>query len=179
MSQENLETLQRAQEAWNAEDLDGWLAELDPEAVGDPLLERDQRRAVIVGSPPFALDDLGAPRDFAGIGQAAVALQHPFGVGRGLEVFRLDAAGGDDAPAHAEIGEHPARVLIVNCDDFGMHDSVNAAVVESIKRSELHLSDTQLGFVGTGFIIVYTLTSPFFGTLGDRRARPPLIAIVS
>ena len=54
---------------------------------------------------------------------------------------------------------------------------VVAAVVESIKRSELHLSDTQLGFVGTGFIIVYTLTSPFFGRLGDRRARPRLIAI--
>src|SRR6202022_2439470 len=52
-----------------------------------------------------------------------------------------------------------------------------AAVVESIKRSELHLSDTQLGFVGTGFIIVYTLTSPLFGRLGDRRARPPLIAV--
>jgi predicted glycoside hydrolase/deacetylase ChbG (UPF0249 family) len=26
-----------------------------------------------------------------------------------------------------------ARVLIVNCDDFGMHDAVNAAVVESIE----------------------------------------------
>jgi len=25
-----------------------------------------------------------------------------------------------------------ARVLIVNCDDFGMHDAVNDAVVESI-----------------------------------------------
>ncbi|HSP33974.1 MAG TPA: MFS transporter [Thermoanaerobaculia bacterium] len=54
---------------------------------------------------------------------------------------------------------------------------VVAAVVESIKKSELHLSDTQLGFVGAGFIIVYTLTSPVFGTLGDRRARPPLIAL--
>lgn len=52
-----------------------------------------------------------------------------------------------------------------------------AAVVESIKKSELHLSDTQLGFVGAGFIVVYTLTSPIFGTLGDRRARPPLIAL--
>ncbi|HEY3056420.1 MAG TPA: MFS transporter, partial [Thermoanaerobaculia bacterium] len=52
-----------------------------------------------------------------------------------------------------------------------------AAVVESIKRSELRLSDTQLGFVGAGFIVVYTLTSPIFGTLGDRRARPPLIAL--
>lgn len=54
---------------------------------------------------------------------------------------------------------------------------VVAAVVESIKRSELHLSDTELGLVGTGFIFVYTLTSPIFGSLGDRRSRPPLIAI--
>jgi MFS family permease len=54
---------------------------------------------------------------------------------------------------------------------------VVAAVVESIKRSELALSDVQLGFIGTGFIIVYTMTSPWFGRLGDRRARPPLIAI--
>jgi MFS transporter, Spinster family, sphingosine-1-phosphate transporter len=54
---------------------------------------------------------------------------------------------------------------------------VVAAVVESIKRSELHLSDTQLGLVGTGFIFVYTLTSPIFGSLGDRKSRPPLIAV--
>ena len=54
---------------------------------------------------------------------------------------------------------------------------VVAAVVESIKRSELALTDTQLGLVGSGFIIIYTLTSPFFGVLGDRRARPPLIAL--
>ena len=54
---------------------------------------------------------------------------------------------------------------------------VVAAVVESIKHSELHLTDTQLGLVGTGFIFVYTLTSPFFGTLGDRKKRPPLIAL--
>jgi chitin disaccharide deacetylase len=25
-----------------------------------------------------------------------------------------------------------ARVLIVNCDDFGMHDGINAAVMDSI-----------------------------------------------
>ena len=51
-----------------------------------------------------------------------------------------------------------------------------AAVIESIKK-DLHLSDTQLGLVGTGFIIVYTLTSPLFGAFGDRRTRPPLIAL--
>jgi ketosteroid isomerase-like protein len=40
MSQENLETLQRAQEAWNTEDLDAWLAELDPEAEWHTALEQ-------------------------------------------------------------------------------------------------------------------------------------------
>lgn len=54
---------------------------------------------------------------------------------------------------------------------------VVAAVVESIKHSELALDDTQLGFIGAGFIVVYTMTSPIFGTLGDRKARPPLIAL--
>ena len=54
---------------------------------------------------------------------------------------------------------------------------VIAALVESLRKSELHLNDTQLGFIGSGFIIIYTLTSPVFGTLGDRRARPPLIAL--
>src|SRR3954451_20507772 len=52
-----------------------------------------------------------------------------------------------------------------------------AALVESLRKSELHLKDTQLGVIGSGFIIVYTLVSPVFGTLGDRRARPPLIAL--
>ncbi|HUP61018.1 MAG TPA: MFS transporter [Thermoanaerobaculia bacterium] len=53
---------------------------------------------------------------------------------------------------------------------------VIAAVFEPIKR-DLGLSDTQLGLLGTGFIVVYALTSPIFGTLGDRKARPPLIAL--
>jgi MFS transporter, Spinster family, sphingosine-1-phosphate transporter len=54
---------------------------------------------------------------------------------------------------------------------------VVAAVVESLKKSELRLTDTQLGLIPTGFIVVYTLTSPLFGTFGDRAKRPPLIAL--
>ena len=54
--------------------------------------------------------------------------------------------------------------------------TVLAAVVEPMKR-DLGLSDTQIGFIGSGFLVVYTLTSPIFGTLGDRRGRPPLIAL--
>jgi uncharacterized paraquat-inducible protein A len=42
---------------------------------------------------------------------------------------------------------------------------VLAAILESIKRSELHFTDTQLGAIAVGFVVVYTLTSPVFGSL--------------
>jgi MFS family permease len=53
---------------------------------------------------------------------------------------------------------------------------VVATLLEAIKH-DLHLSDTQLGMIGSGFIVVYALTSPIFGTLGDKKKRPPLIAL--
>jgi MFS transporter, Spinster family, sphingosine-1-phosphate transporter len=54
---------------------------------------------------------------------------------------------------------------------------VVSALAESLKHSELALSDTQLGLLMTGFVVVYMLASPAFGALGDRRARPPLVAL--
>ncbi|MDP8986366.1 MAG: MFS transporter [Pseudomonadota bacterium] len=51
------------------------------------------------------------------------------------------------------------------------------ALFESLKRSELHLSDGQLGLLMSGFLSVYTLTAPLFGALGDRKSRPRLIAL--
>jgi len=54
---------------------------------------------------------------------------------------------------------------------------VISALVESLKGSELRLSDTQIGSLFTGFVIVYMLTSPLFGFLGDRQSRPRLIAL--
>lgn len=51
-----------------------------------------------------------------------------------------------------------------------------SAVLESIKR-DLHFTDTELGALATGFIVVYMVTSPLFGILGDRSRRPPLIAM--
>jgi predicted MFS family arabinose efflux permease len=53
---------------------------------------------------------------------------------------------------------------------------VVSALAGSLKRSELALSDTQLGLLMTGFVVVYMLASPVFGSLGDHRARPPLVA---
>jgi MFS transporter, Spinster family, sphingosine-1-phosphate transporter len=51
-----------------------------------------------------------------------------------------------------------------------------SALVESLKHSELALSDAELGSLMSGFLAVYTLAAPIFGALGDRRARPRLIA---
>ncbi len=51
-----------------------------------------------------------------------------------------------------------------------------AALVESLRRSELHVSDTQSGLLMSGFIVVYMLTSPLFGYLGDRGPRPRIVA---
>lgn len=52
-----------------------------------------------------------------------------------------------------------------------------AALVESIKHSELALSDAELGTLQTGFLVVFALTAPLFGKLGDRGSRPRLIAL--
>jgi MFS family permease len=54
---------------------------------------------------------------------------------------------------------------------------VVAGVLESLKHSDLGLSDTNLGSLMSGFLIVYTLLAPVFGALGDRRSRPRLIAL--
>src|SRR5260370_32469593 len=50
------------------------------------------------------------------------------------------------------------------------------ALFESLKHSELRLTDAELGSLMSGFLAVYTLAAPGFGALGDRRSRPRLIA---
>ena len=52
-----------------------------------------------------------------------------------------------------------------------------AALAESMKHSELRLSDAQLGSLMTGFLVVYMATAPLFGSLGDRRSRPRLLGL--
>lgn len=51
-----------------------------------------------------------------------------------------------------------------------------SALLPSIK-SDLHLSDTELGLLGSGFILAYLLISPVFGYLGDRTKRPRMMAM--
>src|SRR5438093_10032213 len=70
-----------------------------------------------------------------------------------------------------------ALVILTLINLFNYLDRyVVASLVESLKKSDLALSDTQAGSLMTGFVIVYMLASPVFGTLGDRRHRPRLLA---
>lgn len=54
---------------------------------------------------------------------------------------------------------------------------VIAALGESLRNSALHVSDTQFGLLTSGFLLVYMLTAPIFGALGDTRSRTRLIAL--
>jgi MFS family permease len=49
--------------------------------------------------------------------------------------------------------------------------------VPDLKAPPLGLSDGQIGFLTTAFMIVYMLTAPVFGALGDRGSRTRPIAI--
>lgn len=68
-----------------------------------------------------------------------------------------------------------AILTLINLFNY-IDRSILGALIEPIRKS-LGLRDTQLGVIGAGFIIVYALTSPVFGALGDTRRRPPLIAL--
>jgi MFS family permease len=43
-------------------------------------------------------------------------------------------------------------------------------------QSELSLTNTQAGLLATAFLVAYFITSPVFGSLGDRRSRTRLMA---
>lgn len=75
-------------------------------------------------------------------------------------------------------GATTALLLLTGVNLFNYIDRyVVSAVVESLKADrDLALTDAQAGSLMTGLIVVYALTSPFFGTLGDRGSRPRLIA---
>ena len=53
---------------------------------------------------------------------------------------------------------------------------VLASVVEDIRR-DLGLHDVQLGWLMSGFVIVYMLASPWFGRVGDTGSRPKWMAL--
>jgi ketosteroid isomerase-like protein len=87
MSQENVESVQRAVEAWNADDLDGFLAELDADVEWHPAIEPGlEGRATIYrgheGAQKIWRENRGGawerltnrPQEFRDLGQSVLAL---------------------------------------------------------------------------------------------------------
>jgi MFS family permease len=84
-----------------------------------------------------------------------------------------------DAPRvrllHGPAGRALAVLTAINLLNY-LDRYVVSALFESL-RADLWLTDTRLGLLATGFIVVYMVASPVFGILGDRRPRLPLLAI--
>ncbi len=87
----------------------------------------------------------------------------------------MTAAAGDARLLSGPAGRALAILTLVNLFNY-LDRFVVSALVESL-RADLWLTDTRLGLLMTGFIVVYMLASPVFGYLGDRRRRPPLLAL--
>jgi MFS family permease len=72
----------------------------------------------------------------------------------------------------------PTRALLIlaslNLLDY--LDRYLVASLGSLIKADFHLSDKAFGFLGTAFFLVYFLTSPLFGYLGDRFGRLRLMA---
>lgn len=87
----------------------------------------------------------------------------------------MNAAAGEARLLSGPAGRALAILTLVNLLNY-LDRFVVSALVESL-RADLWLTDTRLGLLMTGFIVVYMLASPVFGYLGDRRRRPPLLAL--
>ncbi len=87
------------------------------------------------------------------------------------------AEGPPVGPQLARLGRRALVVLtLINLFNY-LDRWIVAALAESMKHSELQLSDTQLGSLMTGFIIVYMIVAPLFGLLGDARSRTRLLGL--
>ena len=87
------------------------------------------------------------------------------------------AEGPSVGPEFARLGRRALAVLtLINLFNY-LDRWIVAALAESMKHSELGLSDTQLGSLMTGFIIVYMIAAPLFGSLGDARSRTRLLSL--
>ena len=112
------------------------IADLEIEAVGDLLLERDERRPLGVGGPPASLDHGRAARHVGRERDAAIALQHPGRVRLRLDVVGLDAVRRHDAAAqHRNALELRVRSLLA---DEGVETlRVRGLNVEEVERRRL------------------------------------------
>jgi MFS family permease len=69
-----------------------------------------------------------------------------------------------------------ALLILASLNLLDYLDRYLVASLGSLVKADFHLSDEAFGFLGTAFFLVYFLTSPIFGYLGDRWGRLRLMA---
>ena len=69
-----------------------------------------------------------------------------------------------------------ALIILASLNLLDYLDRYLIASLGSLVKGEMHLSDRAFGFLGTAFFLVYFLSSPVFGYLGDRFGRIRLMA---
>ena len=69
-----------------------------------------------------------------------------------------------------------ALLILFSLNLLDYLDRYLIASLGSLVKADLGLSDKAFGFLGTAFFLVYLLSSPFFGYLGDRWGRIRLMA---
>lgn len=86
------------------------------------------------------------------------------------------AASSDLHQAKALKGAKTVFTMLFFINLFNYIDRQVLYAVFPLIKTDLGLSDGQLGMLASAFMIVYMLVSPFIGYLADRTARPKLIA---
>ncbi len=95
------------------------------------------------------------------------------------------SAGSAPGPGSAPAGAVPRRTALFGLWTLtliNLFNYIDRYVISAVLEGEggikqrFSLSDGQAGALAIGFVVVYAVTSPFFGTLGDRHRRLGLIA---
>ena len=69
-----------------------------------------------------------------------------------------------------------ALIILASLNLLDYLDRYLIAALGSLVKADLGLSDKAFGFMGTAFFLVYLISSPIFGYLGDRWGRTHLMA---
>lgn len=64
--------------------------------------------------------------------------------------------------------------LLISVNLLNYIDRQVLYAVFPLVKADLHLSDTELGILGSAFMLCYMVSAPLFGWLGDRGSRPAL-----
>ena len=84
------------------------------------------------------------------------------------------AAAGDDAPCR---GAQWSVILLLGINLFNYVDRQVLSAVESKIEDTFHITQAQMGWAATAFLLSYMVISPIFGWLADRMSRWVIVAI--